>query len=139
MSDEEIVKASLGLPFRCPICGRRHDPEKKAWVRCVRKALASVQLYLEQIDYIKYQIYRIYFLKDVEEDVKEEMLNLTDCIKDVVGDDYLITLTSLNLPIRWVEPSQRLVTFLAKFDRTNEELKDLLEQIDAYLNKLKSG
>lgn len=35
---EESVKASLGFPFLCWICGHRHHPDKNAWKRCYYQA-----------------------------------------------------------------------------------------------------
>jgi hypothetical protein len=34
--EAELVKARLGLRFRCAICGKLHDPTKNAWRRCSR-------------------------------------------------------------------------------------------------------
>lgn len=41
-AEEEYVKASLGLPFTCPVCGRRHDPNKNGWVGCERKVIKDL-------------------------------------------------------------------------------------------------
>jgi hypothetical protein len=50
--EAELVKAKLGLKFKCAICGRIHDPAGKVWRRCLRK----VEVYRNLADG-KYRLY----------------------------------------------------------------------------------
>lgn len=35
----ELVKAIMGLKFKCGVCGKTHDPKKQAWIKCYKSTL----------------------------------------------------------------------------------------------------
>jgi hypothetical protein len=50
---EELMKAILGLKFRCVFCGRLHNPEKNAWKKCKPKIEKIIEFTPKDLKIVK--------------------------------------------------------------------------------------
>jgi len=58
--EQELMKAKLGLKFRCIICGRTHDPTKNVWEKCFKRAKEMYKIFDKTcFDTINLRKYRI--------------------------------------------------------------------------------
>ncbi len=51
--EQELMKAKLGLKFRCIICGRVHNPSKNSWRKCTPKIEKIITFYPKELKVVK--------------------------------------------------------------------------------------